>query len=60
MKKKDNFNVPVSKKGKIVGYATKSGAKNVQKLLNENSSKKHEKKETKKMKMTEKKKDIKS
>jgi hypothetical protein len=31
--KKDKFQVPVKKKGKVVGYATKSGAKNVQKLL---------------------------
>lgn len=57
---KDIFNVPVKKNGKVVGYATKSGAKNVQRLLNENSSKKHEKGESKKMKLQEKKKGIKS
>lgn len=33
MKKKDKFDTPVKKNGKIVGYAVKSGAKNVQKLL---------------------------
>lgn len=33
IKKENSFNVPVKKGGKVVGYAVKSGAKNVQKLL---------------------------
>lgn len=32
--KKDKFNTLVKKGGKVVGYAVKSGAKNVEKLLN--------------------------
>lgn len=31
---KEKFTVPVKKNGKMIGYATKGGAKNVQKLLN--------------------------
>lgn len=36
---KDSFNVPVKKNNKVVGYATKSGAKNVQKLLDKKKKK---------------------
>lgn len=33
-KREDKFDVPVKKGGKVVGFAVKSGAKNVQRLLN--------------------------
>ena len=34
--KQEKFDTPVKKNGKVVGYATKSGSNNVERLLNKN------------------------